>query len=420
MKKSIFFVAATAALALSACGPKAPQAHLDNEMDSLSYAMGLSQTKGLKSYLATQAKLDTTKMGDFVKGFLEGTAAKELSPKQKAIEAGVNLGNQIRGSKEAIDKQVFASDSTKSLNLKEFVKGFLAASVEKDTTLNAMTASAKVSEGVKALKDSVNTVNADSLSFLMGVAQSRGFEQYLTSQLHVDEDQIGTFATAFKKSVFSNPSVAEKAVSMGKQIGNQLATQMFANLNKELGGNDSVTVFNQDNFIAGFVAGATSTNELMDVDSAATYVQTAMKSIQENKLLEQYGDNKKAGEDFLEANKAKDGVVTTPSGLQYKVLKKGRGKIAGPADKVKVHYEGTLLDGTVFDSSYERKEPATFSPNQVIKGWQEALTMMPEGSTYELYIPQELAYGERNAGKIKPFSALIFKVELLKVEKAKK
>jgi len=420
MKKSIFFVAATAVLALSACGPKAPQAHLDNEMDSLSYAMGISQTKGLKSYLATQAKLDTTKMGDFVKGFLIGTSAKELTPEQKAKEAGINLGNQIRGSKEAIDKQVFATDSTKSLNLKEFVKGFLAASVEKDTTLNVMAASTKVSEGVKALKDSTNTVNADSLSFLMGVAQSRGFVQYLTSQLHVEEDQINNFAVAFKKSVFSNPSASEKSLNMGKQIGSQLATQMFANIDKQLGGNDSVKVFSQDNFIAGFVAGATSTNELMNVDSAATYVQTKMKALQESQLLNQYGENKKAGEDFLKANKEKDGVITTASGLQYKVIKKGRGKIAKATDKVKVHYEGTLLDGTVFDSSYKRKEPATFSPSQVIKGWQEALTMMPQGSTYELYIPQELAYGSRNAGKIKPFSTLIFKVELLKVLKAKK
>ena len=419
MKKSIFFVAATAALALSACGPKAPLAHLDNEMDSLSYAMGISQTKGLKSYLSTQAKIDTTKMGDFVKGFLEGTSAKELTPKQKAIEAGTNLGNQIRASKEAIDKQVFAADSTKSLNLKEFVKGFLAVTIDKDTTLNAMTASEQVTESVKALKDSVNTVDADSLSFLMGVAQSRGFAEYLTAQLHVDSTQLNNFASAFKKSVFSTPSASQLSVNMGKQIGNQLATQMFPNVDKQLGGSDSVKVFTQDNFIAGFVAGATSTNELMNVDSAATYVQTKMKAIQDRQLLEQYGDNKTAGEEFLEANKAKDGVVTTPSGLQYKVIKKGRGKIADAADKVKVHYEGTLLDGTVFDSSYERKEPATFSPSQVIKGWQEALTMMPEGSTYELYIPQELAYGERNAGKIQPFSALIFKVELLKVEKAK-
>ena len=130
--------------------------------------------------------------------------------------------------------------------------------------------------------------------------------------------------------------------------------------------------------------------------------------------------NIEAGRRFLEANKQRPGVVTLPSGLQYKVLVRGEGPVAAANDEVTVKYEGRLVDGTVFDSSYERKEQTNkFRPSQVIKGWAEALTMMPAGSKWELYIPYDLAYGERAAGKIKPYSALVFTVELVSVNKAK-
>ena len=120
-------------------------------------------------------------------------------------------------------------------------------------------------------------------------------------------------------------------------------------------------------------------------------------------------------------NATKEGVKTTPSGLQYKIIKEGNGEIPTDSSTVKVHYKGTLIDGTEFDSSYKRNEPTTFRANQVIKGWTEALTMMPVGSKWELYIPQELAYGARETGgQIKPFSTLIFEVELISVENKKK
>lgn len=122
-----------------------------------------------------------------------------------------------------------------------------------------------------------------------------------------------------------------------------------------------------------------------------------------------------AGKAFLEENGKKEGVVTTKSGLQYTVLSEGTGRSPKATDRVRCHYEGTLIDGTVFDSSYKRKQPATFACNQVIKGWTEALTMMPVGSKWEIYIPQDLGYGAREAGKIPPFSTLIFTVELLEI-----
>ena len=147
------------------------------------------------------------------------------------------------------------------------------------------------------------------------------------------------------------------------------------------------------------------------------YVQERTEAIKEKALAEKYADYKKQNEDFLAENKGKEGIKTTPSGLQYKVITEGKGEVPADTSRVKVHYKGTLIDGTQFDSSYDRKEPTTFRANQVIKGWTEALTMMPVGSKWELYIPQELAYGSREAGNIKPFSTLIFEVELLSIEK---
>jgi FKBP-type peptidyl-prolyl cis-trans isomerase FklB len=141
----------------------------------------------------------------------------------------------------------------------------------------------------------------------------------------------------------------------------------------------------------------------------------AQKSANQERL---YGKNKEEGAAFLAENKTKEGVVELPSGLQYKVITMGTGEKPKPTSKVKVNYVGRLIDGTEFDSSYKRKEPTSFKCNQVIKGWTEALCLMTEGSTWELYIPYNLAYGERAAGKIPPFSTLIFTVELLEIEDA--
>lgn len=126
---------------------------------------------------------------------------------------------------------------------------------------------------------------------------------------------------------------------------------------------------------------------------------------------------KAAGEAFLAENGKKEGVVTLPSGLQYQVLKEGNGKKPSATDQVVCHYEGTLIDGTVFDSSYQRNQPATFGLNQVIAGWTEGVQLMQEGAKYRFFIPYKLAYGERGAGaQIPPFAALVFDVELIEVK----
>jgi len=159
---------------------------------------------------------------------------------------------------------------------------------------------------------------------------------------------------------------------------------------------------------------------LLSADEAAAIQQTFAKRQQEKqiqKTVTMVQKNRKASEEFLKANKAKEGVVETKSGLQYKVVKKGQGAKPVPTDTVKVQYKGTLLDGKEFDSSYKRNEPAEFQVNQVIAGWQEALPLMEAGSTYELYIPPDLAYGDRGAPPvIEPGSMLVFQVELLEVQ----
>ena len=176
--------------------------------------------------------------------------------------------------------------------------------------------------------------------------------------------------------------------------------------------------------------GLDSTNLLIDAKDMQEVLSGYFKKKQQAQMEEQqaaaskaaeakFGENKKAGEDFLEANKSKKGVKTTESGIQYIVLKEGSGeKPAGPMTKVKVHYHGTNIEGNVFDSSVDKGTPATFVLNQVIKGWTEGVQLMNEGAKYKFFIPQELAYGAQQKGEnIKPFSTLIFEIELLEVLK---
>ncbi len=167
----------------------------------------------------------------------------------------------------------------------------------------------------------------------------------------------------------------------------------------------------------GLVNGLKGSKIQMTPQEAQVYLQTTMQTLQAKKLEKTYGTNKTAGEQFLAENAKKPGVITTASGLQYEIIKKGNGPIPTATDKVKVNYHGTLIDGTVFDSSVDRKEPVVFPVNGVIKGWTEVLQLMPVGSKYKVFVPQQLAYGEQDRGKIKPYSMLIFEVELLSIEK---
>lgn len=189
--------------------------------------------------------------------------------------------------------------------------------------------------------------------------------------------------------------------ALGLSIGNNFQNSGIKNLNIE-------------DFVKGLSDVLNETQPAITYDEAKQVINDYFMKLQQEKLE----INKKAGEEFLNINRHKAGVVELPSGLQYQVLQKGTGAKPTATDKVKCHYHGTLINGTVFDSSVERGQPAVFGVNQVIPGWVEALQLMEVGSKWRLFIPSHLAYGEHGAGEmIEPNSTLIFDVELLDIVK---
>ena len=256
----------------------------------------------------------------------------------------------------------------------------------------------------------------DTLSYMMGVNNTQGLNDFLVGRMGVDLNDMDAFLEGFIEAS-TKTTKKDKAYMAGLQIGQQVAVDMFEGINQQIFGGDSLQSLNKADFLAGFIA-AVKGNAAFTLDSARVYVETHADAIKAKALESRYGENKAAGEAFLAENAKKEGVVTTESGLQYKVIKAGKGEIPSKTSTVKVNYKGTLIDGTEFDSSYKRNAPASFRADQVIAGWTEALTMMPVGSKWELYIPYNLAYGSRETGgDIKPFSTLIFEVELLEIEK---
>lgn len=255
----------------------------------------------------------------------------------------------------------------------------------------------------------------DTMSYALGLSQTQGLRDYIVMRLGVDTAYIDEFIRGLNDGVNAGDDKKKTAYYAGIQIGQQVGGMMIKGINHEVFGEDSTKTISMKNYMAAFITGVKGEEGLMTLDQAAYTAQRLMQEIKAKSMEEQYGDNKKAGEKFLAENKKKAGVVTLPSGVQYKVIKEGKGEMPKDTSLVEVNYEGRTLDGKVFDSSYKRKETAKMRANQVIKGWTEALTHMPEGSVWEVYIPQELAYGPRQQGAdIKPFSVLIFKIELIK------
>ncbi len=259
--------------------------------------------------------------------------------------------------------------------------------------------------------------DTDSLSYAFGLTQTQGFKDYMVQQLRVDTAKIGDLVKGLVDGAAGKDAQSQIAYVEGLKIGQMMAESWVSGLTADVYADDSTKSVDKDNLVAGFIAGVLGKDMKMSVEEARDYVEAVMEAANEKQMEAQYGTNREAGERFLAENKTKEGVNETPSGLQYKIIKQGKGAIPTASDRVSVHYRGTLIDGTEFDSSYKRNKPTTFAANQVIAGWTEALTMMPVGSKWELYIPEYLAYGSRNQGQIKPFSTLIFEVELLGIEK---
>ena len=296
--------------------------------------------------------------------------------------------------------------------------------MKKVSFMTALAAAATLASCTATAPKANLQTEVDSLSYAIGMARTEGIDQ-LFQQQGVDSAHISDFLRGFNDGA-AKTSQTDVAYMLGLQVGQMVSKNWYEGFNQQIFGNDSTKTISRENLLAGFVAGVAGKGGSMDKLYAQTYMQKKMDVIRENALKERYADKIAEGEKFLEENKKKEGVITTESGLQYKILTKGTGEIPADTSFVKVNYKGTLIDGTEFDSSYKRKDkngksqPAEFRADRVIKGWTEALTMMPVGSKWELYIPYDLAYGSRATGAhIKPFSTLIFEVELVGIDKKK-
>ncbi len=255
--------------------------------------------------------------------------------------------------------------------------------------------------------------SVDTLAYDLGLSQVDGLKQYMTMNLGVDTTYMDDFMKGMKEGALKEDNPAKLAYMQGLQVGKQIK-QMADGLTHEVYGDDSTKSIKVVNLLAGITDGlkgkATKTAE-----EAFNEFNALLAPIKKEAMMKQYGDNKAAGEKYMLDNSKKEGVKTLPSGVQYKVLVEGTGALPTDTTTLQVNYEGRLIDGTVFDSSYERNMPLSINMAmpRVIQGWVDVLKVMPAGSTWEVTIPQELAYGEGGQGPIKPFSALIFKIEVL-------
>jgi FKBP-type peptidyl-prolyl cis-trans isomerase FklB len=253
----------------------------------------------------------------------------------------------------------------------------------------------------------------DSLNYAFGLANGDGIKNYYIK---------GDSAKKSIKSLLEGlnegmKGKVEKGSTEMTELGTKIGTSLKDQKKSGLMG-DSTLKVDIELIKQGLINGLRGSKIQMTPTLAQEYLQKTMTALQSKKMEKLYGANKVAGAKFLAENAKKPGVKTTASGLQYEVIKLGNGPLPTDTNKVKVNYHGTLIDGTVFDSSVDRKQPVVFQVNQVIKGWTEALKLMPVGSKFKLYIPQELAYASADRGKIKPFSTLIFEVELISIEKS--
>lgn len=259
--------------------------------------------------------------------------------------------------------------------------------------------------------------SSDSVSYAAGMNLTNGLIPFLLQQ-KVDTALMADFVRGFQDAVKTADDPRQKAYAVGMDIARQVTERMLPGVANEF--KDSPDSIVPALFYKGFTDALLKDTSIFKTAAAETYFVERQAFDKAAKTEKLWGPNRDAGKKFLEENAKNDSVITLPSGLQYKVLVKGEGEVPLANERVQVNYEGRLIDGTVFDASAKHGDkPAEFTPTQVIKGWTEALTMMPVGSKWQLYIPYELAYGEREAGDIKPYSTLIFDVELVGIDRPK-
>lgn len=252
----------------------------------------------------------------------------------------------------------------------------------------------------------VKPVSPADFSYAAGVAQSSNLAQFLAQRSGVDSAHIKDFVEGLNKEVSADEAAKLRALLASIDIKKQMP-QIVQSMNQQATGKGDTTYVDATIFLKGLTEGLLKTNTL-SADSA-----TKIEQQQYDYYTQQL---KTRNADFLKNYAKQKGVKSTPSGLLYKVIKEGDGAMPADTSEVEVHYEGKLIDGSVFDSSYKRGETATFAVNQVIKGWSEAVKLMKVGAEYEVCLPYEIAYGERGTRGIPPYSTLIFKIELKSIK----
>jgi len=252
----------------------------------------------------------------------------------------------------------------------------------------------------------VKPVSPTDFSYAAGVAQSASLAQFLAQRSGVDSAHIKDFVEGLNKEVSADEAAKLRALLASIDIKKQMP-QIVQSMNQQATGKGDTTYVDATTFLKGLTEGLLKSNTL-SADSA-----TKIEQQQYDYYTQQL---KTRNADFLKNYAKQKGVKSTPSGLLYKVIKEGDGAMPADTSEVEVHYEGKLIDGSVFDSSYKRGETATFAVNQVIKGWSEAVKLMKVGAEYEVCLPYEIAYGERGTRGIPPYSTLIFKIELKSIK----
>lgn len=423
MKKiSIFFLAA---LAMISCGSsyKAQDVTLNTENDSINFALGISYGFHVRSNALAKDSSD-----EVIAEFIDALESAYLDKDEEELGEIAKLGHNVGSAAKMFEKEGLRGTEEWVFNEEAFFQGIINGLYE-DTTM--MTAEEAYNVFVAARMTPVNSEEAkvvyakcpnkaknivlktqlDSLNYAFGYLNSEQMRGYIAGMEEEEGEGIEEFVENVNKALKANvrnPQLVENAKNVGKLIREQEPVGLLGIAGVET---------NFDLIKQGMINGLYNRTTQFDAQTADEYVDVTLTRIEAENAKNVGAKVKEEGEQFLAANALRQEVKTTESGLQYEVIELGKGKKPTAESTVKVHYEGKLIDGTVFDSSYMRGVPAEFPLNGVIKGWTEGLQLMPEGSTYMFYIPYNLAYGENGAGSAIPgYATLIFKVELLEVK----